>query len=399
MLRLLSLCFLIANYAVAQTDSLKMYQGDLESVLAISAEVEKPVMLYYTADWCAPCKMMERDVFSDSTLITALNQDYLFYKVDYDSDNGRELNKTYRTNGIPAFFVLDQTGKQQYSFTSYQSVPDFFQRLTEAKEPEKSPLFQAQAQYLSGDYDVPFLLAYIALLQQFRQPNIQEVYYKLWDVGAVEELSDQKVIALAERYMISDTTKDYQFIGKNSDNLVALHGKETVQALLKRPLEINLENHAIAGNAEQYAEVAEKLKTSNLGNVDRVLYHGDKTLFCATKQYDNLIELVEADSYASVFKKPTDRLFDGVVTVLFTNIDDETVVKQSQEWIGKCMEEGETSQVYAISGQVEERLGNHDVAMNHYKKSIDLFHQENPDTDIIPTGLHSLVDNLNKKIE
>ncbi|MFD2744629.1 MULTISPECIES: thioredoxin family protein [Sphingobacterium] len=375
-----------------------MYQGNLESVLAISAEVDKPVMLYYTADWCAPCKMMERDVFIDSTLIAALNQDYLFYKVDYDSANGKKLNKTYRTNGIPAFFVLDETGKQQYSFTSYQSVPDFFQRLAEAKEPEKSPLFKAQAQYLSGDYDLPFLLSYITLLQQFRQPNIHEVYYKLWDVGAVEELSNEEVIALAERYMISDTTKDYLFVRENSDKLIDLHGEETVKALLKRPIELSLENYAIAGDVKQYTEAAQKLKSSNLGNVDRALYHGEKTLFCATKQYDNLIELVEADSYATAFKKPTDRLLDGVMTVLFTNIEDENLVKQSQVWIGTCMQEGESSQVYAIGGQVEERLGNHDIAMNYYKKSIDLFHQENPDTDIIPTGLRSLMDNLNKKM-
>jgi thiol:disulfide interchange protein len=67
----------------------------------------KPVFLYFTADWCGPCQGLKHTTWADKGVEAAL-RDYVPVKVDVDEQGG--VAAKYNVSGIPAYIVLDSNG-------------------------------------------------------------------------------------------------------------------------------------------------------------------------------------------------------------------------------------------------------------------------------------------------
>lgn len=81
---------------------------DLNEGLRLAKENGKPVMLYFTADWCAPCVELKKYVFSDKRVAEA-SQRLINIYVDVDKDY--DAIATYRVRGIPSIFFLNPGGE------------------------------------------------------------------------------------------------------------------------------------------------------------------------------------------------------------------------------------------------------------------------------------------------
>ncbi|MCM8535406.1 MAG: thioredoxin family protein [Lentisphaeraceae bacterium] len=79
------------------------WQKDYAKAMAV--ENKKPTLLYFTADWCGPCKEMQKTTFKDDSVIKELAQ-YNIIMIDYDKNE--ELVKKYRVSGIPQFTLLNR---------------------------------------------------------------------------------------------------------------------------------------------------------------------------------------------------------------------------------------------------------------------------------------------------
>jgi len=69
----------------------------------------KRVFIHFWAEWCAACKTMEKNTFSDPTVIAALNQDFIAVKVNAD----REVSTAsmYRVQALPDNWFIAADGE------------------------------------------------------------------------------------------------------------------------------------------------------------------------------------------------------------------------------------------------------------------------------------------------
>ncbi|PIE63619.1 MAG: hypothetical protein CSA26_12085, partial [Desulfobacterales bacterium] len=66
--------------------------------LELAAAREKPVFLYFHADWCSYCKKLKQTTFADAGVIQALNENFVSVSVDVDKE--RNLARDWNVRGL-----------------------------------------------------------------------------------------------------------------------------------------------------------------------------------------------------------------------------------------------------------------------------------------------------------
>ena len=90
----------------AFSEGIKWYSYDEGMVLGRSEE--KRIYINFHADWCAPCKYMEKTTFSNPEVIGYLNKYFISIKVDIDKET--KIANKYGVKAIPDSWFLFKKG-------------------------------------------------------------------------------------------------------------------------------------------------------------------------------------------------------------------------------------------------------------------------------------------------
>lgn len=87
--------------------------------LRLAKETGKPAMLYFTADWCAPCVELKKYVFPDKRVAAASAR---LVNIYIDVDKNYDALAEYKIRGIPAIFFLSPGGEIVERFSGDRSA-------------------------------------------------------------------------------------------------------------------------------------------------------------------------------------------------------------------------------------------------------------------------------------
>jgi|LakMenEpi03Aug12_release.lakeMendotaPanAssembly.Ray.scaffolds.fasta_scaffold293193_2 thioredoxin 1 len=89
--------------------------------IKLADSTNKKYFIQFTADWCGPCKMMDKQVFSKSDILAEISSNYLAYKIDIDAFDGVQITQDYGVKSIPATIIFDSKGNILKRIEGYQS--------------------------------------------------------------------------------------------------------------------------------------------------------------------------------------------------------------------------------------------------------------------------------------
>jgi len=89
--------------------------NNLDSAFAIASKSNKLIMIDFMAEWCPPCKEMDKNTFSNKNIIKKSNE-FILVRIDVDKqqDIAEEYNgnaRKYGGIGIPNILFLDKEKK------------------------------------------------------------------------------------------------------------------------------------------------------------------------------------------------------------------------------------------------------------------------------------------------
>ena len=95
----------------------------------------KPIFLDFYADWCAPCKQMDRTTFQDDQVVE-LSKKFTMVKIDCTAPDilTNELMKKYMVTGMPTYIFLSSEGLEINSLREigYVETEKFVQSMNKA---------------------------------------------------------------------------------------------------------------------------------------------------------------------------------------------------------------------------------------------------------------------------
>ncbi len=100
----------LAIFTVATTSRLmgsdsEVFRTDFKSAMKEAEEKKLPLLVHFYADWCMPCKRMDREVFPNVSVKEMLGSRFVAVKIN--SDKHQELVQQYGIEILPSDLVID----------------------------------------------------------------------------------------------------------------------------------------------------------------------------------------------------------------------------------------------------------------------------------------------------
>lgn len=132
-----------------------VWHTDLEKAKAAAKKSKKPIFVEFLgSDWCPPCIMMEKEVYSKKEFKEYARKNLVLVKVDFprtkelpekQQEHNRKWAMEYKVEYLPTMVIVDAAGKELKRLGGYQpgGVEKFVEQIEkilkeQKKEAEKS---------------------------------------------------------------------------------------------------------------------------------------------------------------------------------------------------------------------------------------------------------------------
>ncbi len=129
----------------------KWFEGTYEEAVAHATKLDRPMMIDCVADWCLPCKEMDRYTFNDQLVADYLNANFVSFRLDATGNPLDTLMhlENYEVRNYPTLLFTDKFGKEISRFNGFRSPEqvrfDSRQARTQPEETRRARALYAKA--------------------------------------------------------------------------------------------------------------------------------------------------------------------------------------------------------------------------------------------------------------
>jgi len=108
------------------------WQPYSEAAIAEALKQNKPIMIYFAADWCEPCHVLRQETFTDAD-VRAEAERFLRFKVDLTNPKGEiaKAEEKYYVGGLPMVVFIGSDGNERIRLRllGFEEAARFRQRM------------------------------------------------------------------------------------------------------------------------------------------------------------------------------------------------------------------------------------------------------------------------------
>ena len=143
--------------AISAQESIKFQELPFKDIIAKAKKEKKLVFIDAYASWCGPCKMMEKNVFTQKAVSDYYNTNFINARFDMEKGEGRDIASQFGVRSYPTYLFLNGEGELVSRNTGYMEESMFVAMAQDINSPgnKKGSL---KDRFASGEKDSEFLI-------------------------------------------------------------------------------------------------------------------------------------------------------------------------------------------------------------------------------------------------
>lgn len=125
-----------STVSAAEPTAAGVWKTDFTQAQAEAQKLDRPILLHFYAEWCVPCRDMDRESLRSPELLRMLQAGYVAVKVDLERQP--ELGQRFKVVSMPTDIVISPDGRVLSQVVGYQKKDEYLTTITriEAKYAE-----------------------------------------------------------------------------------------------------------------------------------------------------------------------------------------------------------------------------------------------------------------------
>lgn len=391
MKKIISGLLLFSAITAFAQEAIKFEELPFKDLIAKAKKEKKIVFLDAYASWCGPCKMMERNVFTQKSVGNYFNANFVNARFDMEKGEGRDIAVKYGVRSYPTYLFLNGDGELVSQNFGYMEESMFLTMAQDVNSPNNKK-GSLKERFAKGEKDPDFLINIMKLnsSSDFNfAKQASERYFE--NKKATEEFSKDDV-GLLLFFLKSTEDKNYKVFTDRKAEIIKFLPEETYkefdnQIKLGKIVEQSIDQQNKKINDDYFMKNAEPLVGKHDAEVKlnqmKLGYYEQNSNF---PEYEKAALAYYRNSEAF---EPNELL--KAAWVFAEHVKTPSSLKKAAEWAEKSVMRGESSENTYILAKLYFLTGNKEMAKTYAEMSKNMATQAQKDS--------TLADELLKQIK
>lgn len=391
MKKIISGLLLFSAITAFAQEAIKFEELPFKDLIAKAKKEKKIVFLDAYASWCGPCKMMERNVFTQKSVGDYFNTNFVNARFDMEKGEGRDIAVKYGVRSYPTYLFLNGDGELVSQNFGYMEESMFLTMAQDVNSPNNKK-GSLKERFAKGEKDPDFLINIMKLnsSSDFNfAKQASERYFE--NKKATEEFSKDDV-GLLLFFLKSTEDKNYKVFADRKAEIIKFLPEETYkefdnQIKLGKIVEQSIDQQNKKINDDYFMKNAEPLVGKHDAEVKlnqmKLGYYEQNSNF---PEYEKAALAYYRNSEAF---EPNELL--KAAWVFAEHVKTPSSLKKAAEWAEKSVMRGESSENTYILAKLYFLTGNKEMAKTYAEMSKNMATQAQKDS--------TLADELLKQIK
>ncbi len=235
---------------------------DYEVALEKAKQENKLVFVDFYTSWCGPCKVLDKEVFSQEKVGSHFNTNFINLKVQCDDKGvGVELGKQYKIVAYPTLMFLNGQGEVVHTAVGGLSADALIEVSRVALNPDKN-LLSILKKWENGNRDSQFVNVYFTTLKKaYLQEKASADFLAYFEELPVSEKNSKSTFGLIELVGAQPFSTLFNYVEEHKAQIAVNTSSQQVNDFISKSYLSYLSGLARSGTQRQeYADALDRFK-------------------------------------------------------------------------------------------------------------------------------------------
>ncbi|WP_027385835.1 thioredoxin family protein [Chryseobacterium gregarium] len=374
--------FLFSTLSLFAQEAIQFQDLPFKDLVAKAKKENKIVFIDAYASWCGPCKMMERNVFTQKSVGDYYNSNFVNARFDMEKGEGREIASKYEVRSYPTYLFLNGDGELVSQNFGYMEESMFLSMAQDINSPNNKK-GSLKERFAKGEKDPEFLINIMKLNSSSDFDFAKKASERYFENRKKTEEFTKDDVGLLLFFLKSTEDKNYNVFIERKAEIIKFLPEETYkefdnQMKLAKVVEQSIDTQSKMINSEYFMKTAEPL----VGKHDAEVKLNQTKL----SYYEQNANFPEYEIAALAYYKNTEAFEPNELLkaawIFSEHVKTTSSLKKAAEWAEKSVMRGETSENTYILAKIYALTGRKDMAKTYAEMSRNLAAQAQKDSTL-----------------